>query len=82
MEGLVRYIRVDRIRPNLRLCYSREEVEDLCKAACFQNEYEPIMVFFDGEYFRIIDGEKRWRASRRLGVTFLKAMIVELDYTL
>jgi ParB-like chromosome segregation protein Spo0J len=32
-------------------------------------------VFFDGESFKIIDGEKRWRACKRLGITHLNVVI-------
>jgi ParB-like chromosome segregation protein Spo0J len=38
----------------------------------------PITVLFDGEYFRILDGEKRWRAAKKLGMTSIEAMIVGL----
>jgi ParB-like chromosome segregation protein Spo0J len=39
---------------------------------------DPITVLFDGEHFRIIDGEKRWRAARKLGLTSIEAVIEDL----
>jgi ParB family chromosome partitioning protein len=77
VESVIQYIRVEVIRPNLRLCYSEGEIEGLCRLMCCQASCEPITVFFDGEYFRIIDGEKRWRASKKMGTRSIKAMIVE-----
>ena len=36
-----------------------------------------IKVWFMGRCFRILDGEKRWRACKKLGICEMKAMIVE-----
>ena len=80
-DMVVQYIRVDRILPNLRLCYSEEAIDNLSSLVCSRGDCEPIMVFFDGDHFRIVDGEKRWRACKRLGMTFLRVVITETHYT-
>jgi ParB-like chromosome segregation protein Spo0J len=80
MRERIRNIRIDRIQPNYRLCYSGEDLETLCLQIESGGRGEPIEVFFDGEFFRILDGEKRWRAHKRLGSTYVKAFIVESHY--
>jgi ParB-like nuclease domain len=82
MERIVRYVRVDMVKPNLRLCCSVGEIENLCNLLCAQAEYDPITVFFDGECFRIIDGEKRWRACKKLGMASVQAVIVESHFSI
>jgi ParB-like chromosome segregation protein Spo0J len=36
---------------------------------------EPIIVEMAGYFFQIIDGEKRWRACKKIGLTKIKAEI-------
>jgi len=80
MRERIRNIRIDRIQPNYRLCCFNEDIKTLCLQIKSESRCEPIEVFFDGESFRIIDGEKRWRAHKRLGSTYVKAIIVETYY--
>jgi ParB/RepB/Spo0J family partition protein len=78
-NGPVIEIDVQRIRPNLRLIYHRETIEGLCQAIRSQGQLEPIQVWFDGESFRIWDGEKRWRACQTLGIARMKALLIEFE---
>ncbi len=68
---------IHRIRPNQRLVFRDESIEELCRSILCHGQEEPIQVWFDGEGFRILDGEKRWRACKRLGMTRVRAVIVE-----
>ena len=70
-------IEVERIRPNLRLLYHREAIEGLCRFVQSGGEMEPIQVWFDGECFRIYDGEKRWRVCKTLGIIRVKALLID-----
>jgi ParB-like chromosome segregation protein Spo0J len=36
---------------------------------------EPIQISFEHDSFRIMDGEKRWRACRKLGMRSIRAVI-------
>ena len=74
-------IPITKISPNLRICYSNEEILTLCHSIRLEGQRDPIKVLFDGESFKIIDGEKRWRACKRLGVTHLNVVITEIYYT-
>ena len=79
MKKMVIEIDVERIRPNLRLIYHQETIEVLCRWIQLRGEVEPIQVWFDGECFRIWDGEKRWRVCKILGITRVKARLVEFE---
>jgi len=72
-------IDVERIRPNLRLIYHHETIELLCQEMRSSGQLEPIQVWFDGESFRIWDGEKRWRVCKMLGMTRVKALLMEFE---
>ncbi len=73
------FIEVDlaRILPNLRLIYHSESIEMLCRSIQSQGLLEPLQLWFDGEAFRIWDGEKRWRACKTLGIKRVKAHLLE-----
>jgi ParB family chromosome partitioning protein len=77
MKEDVREFSLDAIQPNLRLMHHRDALEELCRFIQAHGQVEPIHVWFDGRRFRIVDGEKRWRACRKLGMTMVKAVIVE-----
>ncbi len=77
MKERIEYIRIEMVSPNLRLCYPKEVIDGLQSFLRSKADYDPIEVYFDGDYFRILDGEKRWRACKRLGMPFVRAVIVE-----
>ena len=70
---------VERIRPNLRLVYHSESIAWVCRSIQSRGQIEPIEVWFDGDGFRIWDGEKRWRACKILGITRVKVILVEFN---
>ncbi len=71
---------LDRIRPNLRLVYPSESIEALSRLIRSRGQVEPIQIWFDGECFRIQDGEMQWRVCKKLGISRVKAVIVEGSY--
>ncbi len=77
MDEHFRAIRTDMIEPNRRLSYSREEIESFSDLFSSDTRPEPIVVTFQGEHFKILDGEKRWRAAKRTGFTLIDAVIVD-----
>ena len=68
--------RLEAIEPNRRVVIHREIVEELCMSISRHGQLEPILIYQQGTSFRIIDGEKRWRAIKRLGRT---TIVVELE---
>jgi ParB-like chromosome segregation protein Spo0J len=70
-------IEVDRIRPNLRLIYPTDSIERLYRFIQSGGSLDPLEVWFDGECYRIWDGEKRWRVCKKMGILRVKALLVE-----
>ncbi len=68
---------LEKIRPNLRLIYHRESLEMYCHFILSRGQVDPIQVWFDGECFRIWDGEKRWRVCKMLGITRVRVILIE-----
>ena len=79
MASIVREIDLARISPNLRFICENESLEELCLSIRYKGQEEPIEVCFTGDDFRIVNGEKRWRACKKLGLTKIKAIIVETE---
>lgn len=77
MSKKVIEVDLERIRPNLRLIYHRESLEMLCRFILSRGQVDPIQVWFDGECFRIWDGEKRWRVCKMLGITRVRVILIE-----
>ena len=72
-------IRLDRIHPNLRLLFPLESIRELCHSIMTDGQREPIETWFDGQRLRILDGEKRWRSCKMLGMVWIKAVIREME---
>ncbi len=73
----VREIRIDRIRPNYRLVFDEEVIRSLCADILARGLLEPITVGLVEYCFEIIDGEKRWRACKKIGWQTIRAVVVE-----
>ena len=73
---MILVFRLEAIEPNRRMVIQREVVEELGMSISRHGQREPILIYQQGTSFRIIDGEKRWRAVKRLGRT---TILVELE---
>ncbi len=71
----IREIGIEKISPNLRMIYSAECIEEMVQYIKRQGRVEPISIRFEYDSFRILDGEKRWRACKRLGMKRVRAVI-------
>ncbi len=78
MEEYVYVVRTDLIEPNRRLCFREEEVDFFSRPMQSGRPADPLRLSFDGERFRILDGEKRWRAAKRLKFLSVRAVIADL----
>ena len=76
MEEEIREIELGRISPNLRIICSSEAVDIIEGEIRLHGQQEPIHIYFEQDTFRIIDGEKRWRACKRIGIRKIKAVII------
>lgn len=79
MQRDAREIDLGKISPNLRSIHEIETIEEISRSIRLEGQLEPIEIWFAGESFRILDGEKRWRACKRLHMTSIKAVIVEAE---
>ena len=72
----IRQVRIDKILPNRRLIFEEDTILDLCCDIRSNGLKKPILVETAGFYFVIIDGEKRWRACKKIGMTKIKAEVI------
>jgi ParB family chromosome partitioning protein len=72
----IRRVRIDKILPNRRLIFEEDIIYSLCDDIKCNGMREPVIVEIAGYLFQIIDGEKRWRACKKIGLTEIKAEII------
>lgn len=70
-------LEINRIRPNYRLVYEEEVILRLYSDIKARGLQEPIVVELVEYWFQIIDGEKRWRVCKKLGLEKIRAIIQE-----
>ncbi len=76
MEQDIREIEIHKIHPNLRIICTAECIEEIAQGIKLHGQQEPIHIRFEHDFFQILDGEKRWRAFKRLGMKRIQAVIV------
>ena len=64
-----------------RRAFDAEALSSLAESIRQNGVITPITVRRDGSVYRIIAGERRWRASRMAGLTEIPAMVLEADET-
>lgn len=74
----VREIRIDSIRPNYRLVFEEDVILRLCDDIKLHGLQEPVLVELVEYWLQIVDGEKRWRACKKIGWKKIKAIVLEV----
>ena len=77
-EELVQKLNINEIEPNkaqARKYFDDEAIEDLSNSIKEYGVIQPIIVSKKENYYEIIAGERRWRASKRAGLTEIPAII-------
>ncbi len=72
---------MDKIKPNPlqpRLKFNQESIEELANSIRESGVLQPVIVVPDGERYRIIVGERRWRAAQKVGLKKIPALIRSL----
>jgi ParB/RepB/Spo0J family partition protein len=80
MDKELRNIDIDLIKPNPdnpRIIFRQEEMDSLLISAKEYGILVPISVYKEGNHFVIIDGERRWRVSKKLNLSTIPAIIQE-----
>lgn len=72
----IREIEIDKIHPNLRLVFDEDAILRLCENIRSRGLQEAIVVELVECWFRIADGEERWRACKKIGLSKVKARIL------
>jgi len=76
-------VRLSQIEPNRgqpRTEFDRKALEELAESISIHGVLQPIIVRPVGDgFYRIIAGERRWRASKMAGLTEIPAIVVEAD---
>ena len=73
----IREIEIDKIHPNYRLVFEADVILRLCDDIAERGLQEPIVIELVEYWFEIVDGEKRWRACKKIGQHKIKAVILE-----
>ncbi len=71
------HMKLTSIAPNARMVCTREDLDELCRSIRVEGQREPIVLWFSHGAFRIVDGEKRWRACKKLKMLRIKAVFQE-----
>ena len=72
----LRQVKIDKILPNRRLIFDEYVIMALCHDIRHHGMREPILIEKYGFDFLILDGEKRWRACKKIGMTRIQAEII------
>jgi ParB family transcriptional regulator, chromosome partitioning protein len=67
--------KIDRNAENPRLVFRSNELVELADSILKNGVQVPISVYRDGQRFTIIDGERRWRASKMINADQIPAII-------
>ena len=83
-EKGVTEISIDKISPNReqpRRIFDETALEELAESMKQLGVIQPIVLAKDGDYYKIIVGERRWRAAKIAGLKKIPAIIKDLDET-
>lgn len=79
---VVKMIKINEIEPNkkqARKTFDEEALEELSNSIKEYGLIQPIVVAKKDKYYEIIAGERRWRASKKAGLTEIPVIIKEDD---
>ena len=81
-EEMVKSIKITNIEPNpnqARKNFNEESINELANSIKEYGVLQPIIVENKGKYYRIIAGERRWRAAKKAGLTEIPCLIRSED---
>lgn len=79
-DEIVRMLKLNDIEPNklqARKSFDEESLEELSESIKQYGVIQPIVVSKKNNFYEIIAGERRWRASKKAGLTEIPAIIKE-----
>ena len=81
-EETVKNIKIVDIEPNTtqaRKTFKEESIDELANSIKNYGVLQPIIVESKGKYYRIIAGERRWRAAKKAGLDTIPCLIRDVD---
>ena len=81
-EETVKNIKIVDIEPNTtqaRKTFKEESIDELANSIKNYGVLQPIIVESKGKYYRIIAGERRWRAAKKAGLDTIHCLIRDED---
>jgi ParB family transcriptional regulator, chromosome partitioning protein len=69
--------KIDANPANPRLHFPEEEIEQLTESIAKEGILVPVVVYPEGDGYRLIDGERRWRCARDLGLETIPAVVTD-----
>lgn len=75
----LKLIEVEPNKNQPRITFDDEKIEELSNSIREYGVIQPIIVTKQNDYYQIVAGERRWRASKRAGLTEIPAIV--RDYT-
>ncbi len=79
---LIQNLKVIEVEPNKdqpRRNFDEESIEELANSIKEYGVIQPIIVTKEKNYYKIVAGERRWRASKKAGLSEIPAIIREYD---
>lgn len=76
--GILREVSPDKVRPNPdnpRLVFREDEMQQLMDSIKEVGIRVPVSLYEDGSKFVLLDGERRWRCSKRLNLPTIPAIV-------
>ena len=75
----LKLIEVEPNREQPRRSFDEEALEELSNSIKEYGVIQPIIVTKEDNYYKIVAGERRWRASKKAGMTEIPAIVREYD---
>lgn len=79
---VIEKLKITQVEPNRnqpRKHFDEESLEELAESIKRYGVIQPIIVVKKGDYYEIVAGERRWRASKKAGLTEIPAIIRDTD---
>lgn len=75
-------MKINSVEPNVnqpRKSFDDDKIDDLAESIKVHGVLQPIIVTKKGDYYQIIAGERRWRASKKAGLKTIPAIVRDYD---
>jgi ParB family chromosome partitioning protein len=71
-------LEIEQLKPNPlqpRLKFDKESIDELARSIKESGVLQPVIVVSEGNYYRIVVGERRWRAAQKIGLRKIPSLI-------